>query len=605
MVTARFRAPLPAGWSETLLRAPDGRDVVPPGLDVFGSFFNASESAAGTERALTVYDNLANCGTTDTGGIYMQRKAGGTWTADGTITAPTLGSGDLADWPNCGGFGTVTRLSRDGSWALASTEPRDTLTPDGWRNLCAAWIYHRGTTGWTSTPPALLVPPNVDPATGMADAAGCPGWGYEGGISDTGDRVAMWDDRRVDVYHRSSTGWSLEQELMLPTGAGCVATGAPRRLALSGDGAVIVVSDPDCSAGRRAYIYTRSGTSWTLVQTLTGTHVAAEDVSISADGNLITVNAAVFERTPTGWQFRTGLSTPGSVHVGCPAIVLKDTRIICGSFEAVGFNASQGAVYVFGPASGGWANGSVTIARLFSPDGFASDNLTASGKLRWSMVAASADASSILAPMPPDNVAAGLYPSDVMGYEFTQEPTHPPVAVSITDSGFSPASLNVKQGQTVNWTNNGTRSHTATDSSGMRLFFSGTLAPHASYSFTFTAAGVYPYKSAATEPAPLNGTVKVPLTVSPLTGTTATSFTITWSSAAPPAGYVVDIQKRHRSCATCTWSAWASWKSGQTARTAAFMPNQGKGMYGFRARLRKTANGTSSGWSAATAITVS
>ena len=101
-------------------------------------------------------------------------------------------------------------------------------------------------------------------------------------------------------------------------------------------------------------------------------------------------------------------------------------------------------------------------------------------------------------------------------------------------SGFTPSSENVPQGNTVKWTFLGPTSATATDSSGMGLFDSGSKSLVSFYSFVFFAAGSYAY-SDNLHPTH-KGTIKVPLLVSPKTGTTATVFTITWSSVAAPAG---------------------------------------------------------------------
>jgi hypothetical protein len=406
IVEARFRAALPSAWSQRRLRSPGGLDVLPAGSDVFASFANVAVSADGRTRAKTIY-HYAGC-LPDTGGIFLERRADGAWVADATVTAPTLGG---ADWVRCNGWGTVTKLSGDGMWLLASPEPAMTLTPSGWRDRCAAFVYRRGPEGWTLD--ASLVPPNADPVTGIADATGCFGWGFEGGISSAGDRIAMWDIGRVDVYRRDATGWVLEQEIVLPPGEGCGATAAPRRLGLATDGGSLIVGEPSCRAGPRTHVYERTGTSWTLVTTLT--EGAAEDVSISDDGTVATVNAAVYERDATGWHLRTRLAAPDSLHLGCPAIVDGGARIVCGSVEDVGYNGSQGAIYVF-DAADGWGDGPTSVTRLFAPDGFARDGLTMSGMLRWSMVAVTRNGGVILAPMPPDNISASLNPHDLIGY---------------------------------------------------------------------------------------------------------------------------------------------------------------------------------------------
>jgi len=63
--------------------------------------------------------------------------------------------------------------------------------------------------------------------------------------------------------------------------------------------------------------------------------------------------------------------------------------------------------------------------------------------------------------------------------------------VSITSSGYSPASLTVTNGSTVTWTNNDNMAHTVTTTEGS--INSGDIAPGSSYSKTFTTAGTYTY----------------------------------------------------------------------------------------------------------------
>jgi plastocyanin len=72
------------------------------------------------------------------------------------------------------------------------------------------------------------------------------------------------------------------------------------------------------------------------------------------------------------------------------------------------------------------------------------------------------------------------------------------VDVSIRDFTFSPASVTVKVGSTVRWTNNGPSAHTTT--SDMGVWDSGTLTPSggggmtgATFQMTFNSVGMFPY----------------------------------------------------------------------------------------------------------------
>jgi plastocyanin len=63
-------------------------------------------------------------------------------------------------------------------------------------------------------------------------------------------------------------------------------------------------------------------------------------------------------------------------------------------------------------------------------------------------------------------------------------------AVTIDNLAFSPATLNVKAGQQVTWTNKQDIAHTVTADGGA---FDHQMPPGATFSFTFDKAGSFPY----------------------------------------------------------------------------------------------------------------
>ena len=130
----------------------------------------------------------------------------------------------------------------------------------------------------------------------------------------------------------------------------------------------------------------------------------------------------------------------------------------------------------------------------------------------------------------------------------------------------------------------------------MGLFGSGSLAAGGTYAFAFAEAGSYPVIDPGTGH---TGSVAVPVTLTPATGTTGTHFAVRWASAAPPSGYLADVQILRPAT-----SVWADWQPGTAATSASFTPDAGLGTYRFRARLRNTANGHTSGWSSTASISV-
>jgi plastocyanin len=176
--------------------------------------------------------------------------------------------------------------------------------------------------------------------------------------------------------------------------------------------------------------------------------------------------------------------------------------------------------------------------------------------------------------------------------------TGPAARVSVSETGFSPKSLSVQQGSVVLWTFDGTGQQSLVDSTSTGLFGTDAQAPGSAYSFTFFAAGTYPYRDGLHST--LGGTVSVPLTVSPAAGATGTSFTVTWSCQTAPAGYVFDVQIRRPNS-----RSFVSWRTGVTVGQDTFVPDAGAGTYWFRAQIRNTANGKASKYSPLGTITVS
>ncbi len=87
--------------------------------------------------------------------------------------------------------------------------------------------------------------------------------------------------------------------------------------------------------------------------------------------------------------------------------------------------------------------------------------------------------------------------------------THTPPApdtVSITKKDFVPGTMTVKVGTTVTWSNASSAAQSVTSDTA-NLFDSGSINAGATYSFTFTQAGTFPYHSTNTPT--LTGTIVV------------------------------------------------------------------------------------------------
>jgi plastocyanin len=64
--------------------------------------------------------------------------------------------------------------------------------------------------------------------------------------------------------------------------------------------------------------------------------------------------------------------------------------------------------------------------------------------------------------------------------------------VTIGSAGFSPKSITITEGDTIQWVNKDTKNHQVLENNGR--FVSAILKPNQKYTFTFNAAGTYNYK---------------------------------------------------------------------------------------------------------------
>lgn len=189
--------------------------------------------------------------------------------------------------------------------------------------------------------------------------------------------------------------------------------------------------------------------------------------------------------------------------------------------------------------------------------------------------------------------ASGAVPPAGVATSPPPDATH----VDVVDTRFDPSTVSISRGGTVVFDFVGPSHHTATDSSGLGLYDSGSVGPGGpSTSFTFQAAGVYPFTCT---PHPfMGGRVTVPMRVAPRSGSMHEAFTVTWAAVEAWDGVFYDVQVRRPG------KVWKAWRTGVTTRLDSFIPGAGKGRYRFRARLRDPGLGEASRWSAPAAVDV-
>ena len=111
------------------------------------------------------------------------------------------------------------------------------------------------------------------------------------------------------------------------------------------------------------------------------------------------------------------------------------------------------------------------------------------------------------------------------------------IDVSIASFAFTPPNLTINVGDTVRWTNNDGRTHTATSDSS--VWDSGGIAPTQTFSFTFNDAGKFPYHCSIHPFMTANITVQGMSSPTP-TDTATPSFTPTLAATDTPTSTPTD-----------------------------------------------------------------
>ena len=173
------------------------------------------------------------------------------------------------------------------------------------------------------------------------------------------------------VFVQNGTTWSLQAKLTDPGGSSFSVLGPS--VAISGD--TVVIGDPNAGAG---YVYVRSGTSWTPQQTLAPSDGASAlyfSWSVAVDGDTVVVGspgnanlqgaAYVFVRSGATWSQQQKLTASDGAQnddFGYSVTVSGNTAAVGAPAKQFGSNPNQGAAYVFVRNGSTWTQQQVSGA---------------------------------------------------------------------------------------------------------------------------------------------------------------------------------------------------------------------------------------------------
>ena len=305
---------------------------------------NFGRSAAISGDTVVVGAYWEGAGGDYSGAAYIFTRSGTTWSQQQKIVASDA---QASDW-----FGISVAVS--GDTVVVGAYGEDT----GGSDAGAAYIFTRSGTTWTQQQKIQA-----------SDKAATDYFGNSVGID--GDTVvvgAFGEDTggsnagAAYVFTRSGTTWSQQQKIQSSDKASGDNFG--NSLAISGDTVVVGAYWEDTDAGS-AYIFTRSGTTWSQQQKIQASDKAADDrfgQSVGIDGDVLVVGAYwedtgatnagaayIFTRSGTTWSQDKKIvasDAQQSDYFGYSSAISGDT-VVVGAYAEDTTATNAGAAYTF------------------------------------------------------------------------------------------------------------------------------------------------------------------------------------------------------------------------------------------------------------------
>jgi hypothetical protein len=283
---------------------------------------------------------------TDSGSAYIFKRDGTTWTQQAKLTAADGAVGDS--------FGYSVSVS--GDYAIVGAYGDD---GSGGSSGSAYIFYYNGTT-WIQQAKLLASDSGADDCFGLSVS-------IDGDYAIVGAYLGgWWDSGLAYIFKRSGTNWS--QQATLTASDAALSEKFGFSVSISGDYAIVGAygDDDDGTNSGSAYIFERSGTSWSEQVKLTAADGGESDMfgySVSVSGDYAIVgaygdddngsdsgSAYIFKRDGTSWSQQAKLlpaDGAGGGDFGI-SVSISGTYAIVGAYHDDDNGADSGSAYMFG-----------------------------------------------------------------------------------------------------------------------------------------------------------------------------------------------------------------------------------------------------------------
>ena len=341
-------------------------------LEFFGYAVAISGNGLYAVTGATQADGGAGDPTADAGQgyVYHRTAVGEAWTLQATLVP--------SDAELVGRFGRDVAINTDGTYIIVGASNQDTDGEGGEVDSGAAYVFTRTGTNWTEQQKLVASDAQEDDGFGLAidinedaNIAVIASPNEYGGAGDPKVLAGC-----VYVFTRSGSTWT-EAARIQPSGLVAVDLFG-NGVAISKDGNYIAIGaygdDTETSGAGAVYIYTGSGSSWTEQAKLTASDAASSakfgwDVDLNGDGTYLAVGAQgdssnrgkayVFTRSASTWteqDILTASDVAPSDYYGYSVAIDEN-----GETLVVGTQRSE-AVYVYDRSGSTWSESNIIVA---------------------------------------------------------------------------------------------------------------------------------------------------------------------------------------------------------------------------------------------------
>jgi len=294
------------------------------------------------------------------GAAYIFSRSGSTWTFQSKITAPDAGLNN--------GFGWSVSISSDGSYAIATATGNDAYRGSG-------YIYVRSGSTWTFQ--SKITAPDRVPSDRFGSSVSISGDGSYALVGAYGDDSFAGS---AYIFRRSGTSWIYQSKITAPERAPDDQFGFS--VAISSDGSYAISSmfgddgpgGPTYPNYGSAYIFSRSGSTWTLQKKITAPDAYSNDsfgysASISGDGSYAIAGAwgkagyrgaaYIWVRSGSTWTLQSKITAPSPEpyeYFGRSVSISGDgSYVIASAYGNDAIQANSGASYIFRRSGTSWS----------------------------------------------------------------------------------------------------------------------------------------------------------------------------------------------------------------------------------------------------------